>query len=82
MSKKRPKRGHSALLGLGLDNDDGHKRFTTGEQFAIIGGSAETHERLTETVVKTFEELKQRGKHLSEVRPVELADIIKKSSPR
>jgi hypothetical protein len=37
---------------------------------------------LTETVVKTFEELKQRGKHLSEVRPVELADIIKKSSPR
>ena len=82
MSKKRPKRVDSALLGVGLDNDDGHKRITTGEQFAIIGGSAETHERLTETVVKTFEELKQRGKHLSEVRPVELADIIKKSSPR
>ncbi len=81
MSKKRPKRGNSALLGLGLDNDDGHRRITTGEQFAILGGSAETHERMTETVVKTFEELKQRGKHLSEVRPVELADIIKKSSP-
>ena len=37
---------------------------------------------MTETVVKTFEELKQRGKDLSEVRPVELADIIKKASPR
>ena len=80
--KKRPRRGFGALLGLGFDNDDGHKRITTGEQFAILGGSAETHERMTETVVKTFEELKQRGKHLGEVRPVELADIIKKSSPQ
>ncbi len=82
MSKKKPRKGHAALLGLGLDNDDGHKRVTTGEQFAILGGSAETHERMTETVVKTFEELKLRGKHLNEVRPVELADIIKKASPR
>jgi hypothetical protein len=82
VSKKKPKRRPAALLGLGLDNDDGHKRITTGDQFAIYGGSAETHERMTETVVKTFEELKQRGKHLNEVRPVELADIIKKSSPR
>lgn len=81
MSKKKPKRASGALLGLGLDNDDGHRRITTGEQFAILGGSAETHERMTETVVKTFEELKQRGKHLSEIRPVELADIIKKSAP-
>ena len=82
MSKKKTKPGPSALLGLGLDNDDGHKRITTGERFAILGGSAETHERMTETVVKTFEELKQRGKHLEEVRPVELAEIIKKAAPR
>jgi len=82
VSKKKPRRGFGALLGLGFDNDDGHRRITTGDHFAILGGSAETHERMTETVVKTFEELKQRGKHLNEVRPVELADIIKKSSPR
>jgi hypothetical protein len=82
VSKKKTRRRHGALLGLGLDNEDGHRRITTGEQFAILGGSAETHERMTETVVKTFEELKQRGKHLSEVRPVELADIIKKASPQ
>jgi len=82
VTKKKPTRRPAALLGLGLDNDDGHKRVTTGEQFAIFGGSAETHERMTETVVKTFEVLKKRGKHLGEIRPVELADIIKKSSPR
>jgi hypothetical protein len=82
VTKKKPKRGPGALLGLGLDNADGHKRITTGDQFAIMGGSAETHERMTETVVKTFEELKSRGKHLDEVPPRELADIIKKSAPR
>ncbi len=82
MSKKKAKRRPAALLGLGLDNDDGHKRITTGEQFAIVGGSAETHERLTETVVKTFEALKHRGKHLSEVKPKELAEIIRESEPR
>jgi hypothetical protein len=82
VSKKRTRRAPGALLGLGLDNKDGHKRITTGEHFAIMGGSAETHERMTETVVKTFEELKHRGKSLNEVPPVELADIIKKSSPR
>jgi hypothetical protein len=72
----------AALLGVGLDNDDGHKRVTTGEQFAIVGGSAETHDRMTETVVKTFEELKQRGKHLSQIERQELAEIIHKSTPR
>jgi hypothetical protein len=82
VSKKKPKPAKSALLGLGLDNDDGHKRITTGEQFAIVGGSAETHDRMTETVVKTFEHLKQRGKHLDEVKPRELAEIIHRASPR
>ena len=82
MSKKRKRSApRAALLGVGLDNEDGHKRITTGEQFAIIGGSHETHGRMTETVVKTFEELKQRGKHLHEVEPRELAEIIDKTTP-
>ncbi len=79
--KKKPAR-KAALLGLGLDNADGHKRITTGEKFAIVGGSAETHERMTETVVKTFEELKNRGKHLEQVEPKELAEILHKAAPR
>ena len=78
---KRPRR-QAALLGLGLDNDDGHKRITTGENFAIVGGSAETHEKMTETVVKTFEELKRRRKPLVAVEPKELAEILDKSTPR
>ncbi len=79
--KKRKKTKAAALLGVGLDNKDGHKRITTGPKFAVLGGSAETHERLTETVVKTFEELKQRGKALEEVEATELSEIIHRSTP-
>lgn len=83
MSKKKKKKAAVAgLLGVGLDHHDGHKRITTGEQFAILGGSEETHAKMTETVVKTFEELKSRGKHLHEVERSELAEIIHKSEPR
>ena len=79
---RRPKAKPAHLLGLGLDNSDGHKRLTSGEKFTIVGGSEETHGRMTETVVKTFEALKRRHKSLQSVEPRELADIIEKSTPR
>ncbi len=74
-------KGKAGLIGVGLDNDDGHKRVTTGEQFALVGGSQETHERMTETAMKTFEELKRRDRHLETVDPRELAEIIHRSTP-
>lgn len=79
---RRRKAKSAHLLGLGLDNDDGHKRLTSAEQFTIVGGSDETHTKMTETVVKTFEELKTRGKPLQAVEPQELAEIIHRSTPR
>ncbi len=78
--RRKPKPAH--LLGLGLDNEDGHKRLTTAEEFTIVGGSDETHGRMTETVIKTFEELKTRGKKLAAVEAHELAEIIHKATPR
>lgn len=80
-SAKKPK-AEAHLLGVGLDNDDGHKRVTRAEKFTVVGGSDETHGRATETFIKTFEELKHRGKHLETVEPKELFDIIHKSAPR
>lgn len=81
-AQKKAPGGKSGLLGVGLDNEDGHKRITTGEQFVLVGGSAETHERMAETTIKTFEELKRRSKRLETVDPRELAEIIHKSAPR
>jgi hypothetical protein len=37
---------------------------------------------MTETAIKTFEELKRRDRHLETVDPRELAEILHKSTPR
>jgi len=69
------------LLGLGLDCEDGHKRITTAEDFSILGGSEQTHDRMTETVCKTFEEIGQKNKSIESIEPQELADILQKNTP-
>ena len=74
--------GAVGLIGLASDNDDGHRRVTTGEQFVLVGGSEETHARMTETTIKTFEELKKRNQRLETVDLRELCEIVEKSKPR
>jgi hypothetical protein len=74
--------GSAHLLGIGLDNKDGHKRLTRAEKFSIVGGSEETHERMTETLIKTVEDLKIKGQSLEDARTEELAEIIQKNTPR
>ena len=62
------------MLGVGLDSD-GHKRLTTGQNFALVGGSKDTHEQMTEKAVKINEKLKERRKQLHEVSHEEFDDI-------
>lgn len=69
------RRRHKAImLGVGLDSD-GHKRLTAGPNFVLAGGSEETHERMTETVVKVNEKLDAAGKQLESVSREEFDDI-------
>ena len=68
------KKRKAALFGLGLDSD-GSKRVTTGPNFALVGGSRETHEAMTEKAIKINEQLKARGKQLEEVSREEFDDI-------
>jgi hypothetical protein len=82
-SKKNRK---AVMLGIGLDSD-GHKRLTTGPNFALVGGSQETHEQMTEKAVKINEKLKARGKQLEPVTHEEFDDIaqevgLKKVEPK
>lgn len=62
------------MLGVGLDSD-GHKRLTTGPNFALVGGTEETHEVMTEKVIKINEKLTAAGKQLEEVSREEFDDI-------
>ena len=73
VSKKKvwPK---ALMLGLGLDSD-GHKRVTTGHNFVLMGGTEETHEVMTEKVIKINEKLAARGKQLENVGSDEFDEI-------
>ena len=79
---ERDSRKKAHLLGLGLDCDDGHKRITAAEEFSIVGGSEQTHERMTEAVSKTFEDIDQKNKRLKDMVPEELAEMLQKNTPR
>ena len=75
--KKKPRR-KAIMLGIGLDAD-GHKRITQGENFALLGGTEETHYRMTETAIKINEKLKARGKQLENVSHEEFEDIAQEA---
>lgn len=74
------RRRKAALLGLGLDADDGHTRITKGDNFFLYGGSQETHAVMQETAVKINEHLDRRGQRLEDVSPRELSGIVRKVS--
>ena len=73
-SSGKSKKSKAMLLGVGLDSD-GHKRLTTGPNFALVGGSQETHDIMTEKAIKINEKLKAKGKALEEVTGDEFDDI-------
>jgi hypothetical protein len=72
VTKKRNKK--AVVLGIGLDSD-GHKRLTTGPNFALVGGTQETHDAMTEKAIKINEKLAAKGKNLDDVSRDEFDDI-------
>jgi hypothetical protein len=74
LPRKKKQTSKALLLGVGLDTD-GHKRVTTGPNFALVGGTAETHEAMTEKAIKINKTLAARGKQLAEVSSDEFDEI-------
>ncbi len=68
------------LLGMGFDNRDGHKRITEGEDFVLVGGSEETHEKMVETTIKFNEKLARKGKELADLSREEFTDLMRESA--
>ena len=86
MANAKKTKRKAVMLGVGLDSD-GNKRVTTGPNFALVGGTQETHDEMTEKAIKINEKLKSRGKQLEEVSREEFDDIahevgLKKFKPR
>ena len=75
MKSNQPK-PNGTLIGIGLDNEDGHKRLTRGKDFFLAGGSEDTHAQMQETVIKVNERLEKRGKRIGTTSAEELADVF------
>lgn len=79
----KPSRGtRTGVLGVGLDAKDGHKRVTQGDDFLLLGGSHETHERMQDMVVRMSERVKRRGKTFGDLSKDEFADLARESLER
>ena len=74
-----PDEKQSGLLGIGLDNRDGHERVTKGDDFLLVGGSEETHERMQELVIRMEEKLKRKGKRIRDLEGPEFEDTVRDS---
>jgi hypothetical protein len=70
------------FLGVGLDAADEHTRLTRADHFVLLGGSAETHEKMQDAAIYFNEELKRRGKSLRETCREEAADLLRKALDR
>ncbi len=84
MTKKTVKKNVETvgLVGLGFDSQDEHKRITKGDEFLLVGGSAETHERMQDVAIHVTEALKTKGKRLQDAEVNEVVDLIQKAMDR
>ena len=64
------------FVGVGLDNKDEHKRITQSEEFLLVGGSQETHEKMQDVAIRFGETLRKRGKRLPDAPVDEVIEIL------
>lgn len=74
MAEPHKRKKKALVLGIGLDSD-GHKRLTTGPNFALVGGTQETHDAMTEKAIKINEKLAAKGKKLEDITRDEFDNI-------
>lgn len=67
------------LLGVGFDAADGHMRLTRGERHDVLMGSEESHEYLSQLILKIEKELAESGLNLDGISPEELTELIKRA---
>jgi len=70
-----PGRKSAAMLGVGFDTDDGQIRLTRGKNYALVGGSEQTHAVMHETVIKINEHIDREGRRLEDLTASEVREI-------
>jgi len=77
VSTKKDKGQVVGLIGLGLDNKDGHHRLTRAEDMVLLGGSEATHEAMQNVAMRFGESLRKRGKRLHDASVDEVIDLLR-----
>jgi hypothetical protein len=77
--KRKGERQILGFLAVGLDNKDEHQRITRSEHFLLVGGSAQTHEKMQDTAIRFGEALGRKGKSLQEASVEEALDLLRDS---
>jgi hypothetical protein len=77
--KKKQEPELLGFIGVGLDNQDEHKRLTRTENFLLVGGSHETHEQMQEVTIRFNEALERGGKRLQDSSVQEVTDLMRKA---
>ncbi|MHC4821553.1 MAG: hypothetical protein ACYTDX_07545 [Planctomycetota bacterium] len=81
MADRRPREEKTSfLLGVRLDKGDGHRRVSRGKGFVAMGGTKDGHDHLRETVAEISDEVKRRGREMSDVEKEEFEEILDKVS--
>ena len=81
-TKKSDEPKVAGVLGVGLDNEDGHQRITRADDFLLVGGSEETHERMQDVAIRVTESLESKGKRLQDASAEEVVDLIRRAADR
>lgn len=68
------------LHGVVIDENDGHKRITQSESFAVHGGSSEHHDRCVEVFLRAEEKLKKQGKSFSDSENERVLDCLNEAN--
>jgi len=67
------------IVGIGLDEKEGHRRITRTEEMVLVGGSEETHKRMQETAIRFAEKLEERGCRLPDIPAQEALEMLREA---
>jgi hypothetical protein len=81
-AKKKKEPEVVGFVGVGVDNSDGHQRITRTENFLLVGGSQETHEKMQDVSIRFNESLEKRGKRLQDASVPEVVDLMRHALDR
>jgi|GEM_PF-2070525 hypothetical protein len=71
----KARRGRAVLVGYGLDEADGHVRYTTSKDYRLLGGSEVTHEAMQDMANRIKKELSKLGYELDDIRSDQIDEI-------